>query len=390
MPLRSLVSFFAFLWVLPKAASAAAPFEFALIGDYPYFPRENPGVPHLVEELREADLRFVLHLGDIHNPRSTPCSDALYRERKGWFTDIGHPFVLTPGDNDWADCDDAERSTYAQLEALREIFFPQPERVEGARGFAVASQATGSDYPEVVENRRWVMDGVVFATVHLVHPGFLPALEGETGTHKERLRDAGLAWIDETFAFAEANDARAVFLATQANLWFTSALPSFARLTNPDRLEVSELLEPVRTRLVDQVRRFGRPVVMANGDSHYFRIDKPLFDEAYDIVETFTRVEGFGSPNGHWVRVRVEPERPEVFSFRQEIVEENIFTLVPPHERSTEGADPGVASLVPIFAAIRGIRSALVWIGAATVLYGAFRGVRAVWRRIRRPGVTES
>ena len=49
-------------------------FSFGLVGDYPYFPRDDAGFPYLIEDLRRApDLSWILHLGDLHNPRSTPC-----------------------------------------------------------------------------------------------------------------------------------------------------------------------------------------------------------------------------------------------------------------------------------------------------------------------------
>jgi hypothetical protein len=74
--------------------------------------------------------------------------------------------------------------------------------------------------------------------------------------------------------------------------------------------------------------RFGRTVVLAVGDTHVFRIDKPLYSsETGRLVENFTRVEVFGDPSVHWVRVLVEPDRPEVFTFRQELVESNPMEL---------------------------------------------------------------
>jgi hypothetical protein len=43
------------------------------------------------------------------------------------------------------------------------------------------------------------------------------------------------------------------------------------------------------------------------------------------MVENFTRLETFGHPDAHWVRVVLDPADPQVFSFRQEIVQPNLI-----------------------------------------------------------------
>lgn len=42
-------------------------------------------------------------------------------------------------------------------------------------------------------------------------------------------------------------------------------------------------------------------------------------------LENFTRVEVFGSPNPHWIRVSVDANDPTVFLMEQGIVSENRF-----------------------------------------------------------------
>ena len=72
---------------------------------------------------------------------------------------------------------------------------------------------------------------------------------------------------------------------------------------------------------------FGKPVVYVHGDSHLFRVDKPLVgSKSRRIIENFTRVETFGAPYTHWVRAIVDPSDPRVFSFREEIVKENLVS----------------------------------------------------------------
>lgn len=366
----------------PQGALAAEPFDFALIGDYPYFPRETADFPHLVRELREtSELRFVIHLGDIHNPRGdTSCADELYRSRLELFRGLGHPFVLTPGDNDWADCRSPSRTPVEHLAAFRRVFYPDPSRAGGAEGFLVRPQSADGAHPDVVENVVWERDGVVFATLHMVLPLPVPFLARETEREKEHLAAAATDWLETVFAFARERRARAVFLATQANLWPVSGPPRYLRLLAPGLVEGSALFTAFEARLLEEVRGFPGPVVLANGDTHYFRVDKPLTDETDLPIETFTRVEGFGSPFGHWVRVRVEPDRPEVFSFREEIVDANVFTRVAPGERDDSGRDPGLGPLLPIASGYHAIRPYLTGLGALTLLFVLGRGLRRLWR----------
>ena len=65
--------------------------------------------------------------------------------------------------------------------------------------------------------------------------------------------------------------------------------------------------------LIDETRGFAGQVVLVHGDTHYFKVDKPLLDQAH-LIPNFTRLETFGSPNVHWVRVSVDPASREVFS----------------------------------------------------------------------------
>ena len=70
---------------------------------------------------------------------------------------------------------------------------------------------------------------------------------------------------------------------------------------------------------------FKGPVVLVHGDSHYFRIDKPLVgSRTRRRIENFTRVETFGDPDAHWVRVTANPRDPDVFTFQPEIVKGNV------------------------------------------------------------------
>ena len=56
-----------------------------------------------------------------------------------------------------------------------------------------------------------------------------------------------------------------------------------------------------------------------------FRIDKPLYSKKTNrLFENFTRVETFGDPDTHWVRVTVDAKDPQLFRFDQQIVFDNV------------------------------------------------------------------
>ena len=110
------------------AAIDATPFEFAVIGDFPYSVADARSMPRLVAAIRDdPGVEFVVHLGDTHGRgESAGCSDALFRQRLDQMLGIERPVVLTPGDNDWSDCDGSEGSPLERLEAFRTLFFADP------------------------------------------------------------------------------------------------------------------------------------------------------------------------------------------------------------------------------------------------------------------------
>ncbi len=49
------------------------------------------------------------------------------------------------------------------------------------------------------------------------------------------------------------------------------------------------------------------------GDTHFFKFDKPLYSPT-KVLPNFSRLQPFGSPLIHWVKVTVDPTGPEVFT----------------------------------------------------------------------------
>jgi hypothetical protein len=313
------ITFMSFAEARPvqKNAKGYGSFEFALIGDVPYNSVDYWKLDNVIAEINANNqLKWILHAGDIKNGSSL-CSDELFLDRLERFQAFKKPFILTPGDNEWTDCHRANNGSYLPLERLaklREIFYPVPGMTLGQKTMIVEAQ----DAP-FIENMRWMEQHVMFATLHIVGSNnalapFATRTSADDAEVANRIR-ASVAWIEETFAKAEAENARGVLLLFQANPGFELAKGSAGRKG------FEEVLEAFENAAVS----FGKPVVLAHGDSHYFRIDKPLLgSKSRRRIENITRVETFGADDVHWLRVVVDPKSPEVFSVRQQIVKDNL------------------------------------------------------------------
>jgi hypothetical protein len=74
--------------------------------------------------------------------------------------------------------------------------------------------------------------------------------------------------------------------------------------------------------LQKQVAQFKKPVLLVNGDSHTFKIDK-LFHESKGSEKTllnFTRLQVFGEEDMDAVKVVVNPENPMLFEIHQFLI----------------------------------------------------------------------
>ncbi len=305
----------------PIGSEDSGKLAFALIGDNPYVDFNEPKYDLMIEKINaHPNLSWVVHLGDVKGG-GLNCSDEVLISYFDLNQKIKLPFILTPGDNDWFDCSRRSAGGWDRMErldAFRKIFYPVSDQTTGSQPFKVVSQADSKTFPDFVENVRWNRLDVEFGTVHLV--GMTPG-EGGEAEHKQ-LMEAAIAWIDEIFTAAAANDSKGVFIATQVDPYIYTVSPYLLKLLCKTCSYVRPGYEALDQRLRHHAKTFTKPIVLAVGDTHIFRVDKPLYD-GNNVVEHFTRVEGFGHPNVHWVRIVVNPDSSEVFEIHQELIEEN-------------------------------------------------------------------
>jgi hypothetical protein len=333
-------------------------FAIGLWGDLPYSDVQAlTGVPNLIADMNAQDLAFTVQDGDFKAGNGTPgsvtptiCSDAMYEQAKGFLNSLKAPAAFTPGDNDWTDCDRPANGGFLSLERLdheRALFFSTPFTL-GQHRMRQEVQETPlclgiAGLVPCVENRRWTRGGVMFVTLNVQGScNNLCDTAPDAAEYMAR-NAANIAWLQETFAEATARRSVAVMIIAQANPGWDLSDGTRAPLRNPLTLaEANPALDGYHDYLValrDAVVAFGRPVAYVHGDSHYFRIDKPFQNALGQRLENFTRVETFGDnqANGnndvHWVKVLINPETREVFTYQPQIVPAN-RTAVPPPARS--------------------------------------------------------
>jgi hypothetical protein len=253
------------------------------------------------------------------------------------FEQLRRPVVVVPGDNEWTDCDRTKIVPHfdanERLSYERSVFYPTDQSL-GRRTLRLTRQSAA--YPE---NVRWTAGPVTYIGLNVpgsdnnwVDPARDGTKEGPAAEAQAEYRArnaANLDWLRRSFAAAQRAHSRAVMIVMQADMW------------DPEAAAANKLGHYADTKaaLARLTIDFGRPVVLVNGDSHSFELDKPLIDAATtnaagedgpNVIENFTRVTTFGEFQNHWVGATVDPSDPNVFTFHQHLVEENLPSYVAP------------------------------------------------------------
>ena len=169
-----------FVLALAAGPAAAQSFQFAAIGDTGYSKKSEQEFSRMIAAMNRESLAFVVHVGDFEaDPRpymrspatvTEPCTDESFRSVLAQFQTSEHPFVLTPGDNDWTDCHLLNTRKVDPLERLakvRELFYPDGKSL-GKRTMPVNNQASDPKFSKFRENLAWTVNNVSFMTMHIV------------------------------------------------------------------------------------------------------------------------------------------------------------------------------------------------------------------------------
>ncbi len=333
-------------------------YAIGLWGDVPYSVAQETGVANLIKDMNKQELAFTVHDGDLKQGNGAPtCSNELYVKALANFNLLKAPAMFTPGDNDWTDCDRPNNGGFDSLERLsyeRAFLFaddrsfgrhPVQQQVQ-KEPLCLGGSNTSPISEACVENRRWTVGGVVYATLNIQGSCNNLCGDGFNAAEYTARNAANIAWMEETFKEAGHPQVAAIMFISQGDPGFSKFEfdaplrdpATLAQTSGPSSSPAAASFDGFQEFLVSlrrQVIAFGKPVTYVHGDSHYFRIDKPMMDRSGLIrLPNFTRLETFGdhaegeSTDVQWVKVLVDASTPEVFAYQPQIVPANL-SIVP-------------------------------------------------------------
>jgi len=307
----------------------------ALWGDNFYskdLTRKAEMIEQTVESMNSQKPDFTIFVGDTKNGKS-PCTDhVIGQDVITIFNRLDAPTLYTLGDNEWTDCHRTSNGSYnplERLEFLRHTFFNKATS-QGRKPIALQRQgALGQAFSE---NSRFVLNNVLFVALHI--PGSNNNLvasdkqcskksgrthaDCDAATAEFRLRnEKNMVWLTNSFAKARAANISGIVIAIQADIYFPFELSDGGYQADfLPSLNAENGYSDFFHTLVIETHAFAGQVLLVHGDSHYFKVDKAMFDTDGHLTENFTRVEVFGSKESDWVEMTVDPKSKEMFSFK--------------------------------------------------------------------------
>ena len=330
MSVKSLVSIAVSVLALGLAGCASGPqgpgqgYSFGVWGDMPYKKAgDDPKLPAVLQSINQSDIAFSIYDGDIKDG-SSQCTNDIYTDALKMFGTLVKPVVYVPGDNEWTDCHRLNNGGMDALERLshiRKVMFPTLNSLGQSQ---LPLEHQGKLGEKFVENTRFNRGGVTFVGINM--PGSnnnlvmnakecsnksaRKAADCDAGNAEYLERDAAnIAWLADSFAQAKAQNAAGLVLVVQAD-------PGFDL---PETEDIDESTAPgfsgyrfFMENLVKQTESFKGQVLFVHGDTHFFKVDKPLYSPT-KVLPNLTRLQTFGSPSLHWVKVTVDVNTANVF-----------------------------------------------------------------------------
>jgi hypothetical protein len=317
----------------PEPPKGPERYTIGLFGDMPYNATGKADYPYLLQDVNSSNVAFSIFDGDLKAGGDGPCSDSLYTTAIANFNMLERPLVWVPGDNDWTDCwgryGPGTQPYFDPIERLnheRQLFDSTSQSLGEHTLTLTRESQEGGRYAIYSENVRWVYGPVVYIGLNVqgsndnypYHDTDPFPLRDDAEIARQRAEEvarkaADLHWLDESFQYAKQIHAKGLLIDWQADPNFNNE----QHLANPhDGDAFPDYVNALRT----ETMAFDGQVVLVHGDSHYFKVDKPLTLPSGKVLGNFTRVETFGAASTDWVQATIDPKSRNLFVFEPMIV----------------------------------------------------------------------
>jgi len=329
--------------------AARGVFSIALIGDMPYDALGVQQVPNVINAINGSNVAFTLFDGDTMSGKGDVCADAAYPALKtNFFDKFNKQLFYSIGDNEWVDCDRPVKGAYDQnsrLALVRQNFFGSAANYVKLGQKPLTNVGTtipvtidhDATYPEM---QMFTYNGVTVIIPHI--PGSannMPTDGVKCKVYNDLAKDgdaaefaardaANVAWINKGFMKAQADRSNGVIVVVQADMDWEGFAAGFAM----PNTECSNAYDADKQALLTNALSFKKPVLLQNGDQHWYQLDMPMNEtkgllvqkDKGNLVENFTRVQTFGSGFNHWVELNVDPNKPGLWTFTPRIITGNL------------------------------------------------------------------
>jgi len=282
----------ALLGALP--APAAPAFNFAVIPHPADAAGADVGLREAIRETDARNLAFVVANGIKAADES--CSDTLYEDRKKLLQRAQNGLVVSLAASDWTACkeENGESAAIGRLSRLRELLFPEDFSF-GAAKIPLVRQSTIPRFRAYVENARWEIGGVMFATIDLPADNnhFLYAA-GRNSEFEDRVI-ANRSWLHRIFSYAKYQKLKGIVLFCDGN-----------PLAPPARRAGRDGYQEVRRQLQALGSRFpGRVLIVHNAPD--------ALPGTAGIIHWHGRLGDVGA-SAPWLGIAVEGTLPATFN----------------------------------------------------------------------------
>lgn len=213
--LRVLLLFWSLALLQPAVALADKGFSFGVLASGSFTAQEDAALREAIQMGDTLNFAFVVAQGVKH--AGSACVDSVYQRRKSILDTSKHGLIVSLGAPDWGNCEgDSVTAAVAKLTRVRELFFDD-EFSLGATRLPMVRQSTDEKFRNFMENARWEIGDVMFATINLpANNNHYVTAAGRNGEFEDRLV-ANREWLKRVFSYAVLKRVDAIVLFSEAN-----------------------------------------------------------------------------------------------------------------------------------------------------------------------------